>query len=161
MTGRSKQDQVRRAKFVCNKLRQAGITPISPVLDEGVEETPEALVVGDREELRGHWTRDKYIIARCAHVILFDGSDEGSVGVTREYGFARYCLWKPSIILWNKPRGITVADFEDDAIVFTVEQAIDVILRNYFTRLQRWRWRRKMLFRSLPRWFVNQIYAWR
>jgi hypothetical protein len=161
MTGRDRVEQVRRARYICDQLKQAGITPISPVIDEKVPATPGPLIPASREELRGHWTRDKHIITRLAHVILFDGADEGSVGMGREYGFARYALWKPTIILWHSNRGITVADFEDDAIVLDIPHAIKVIYANYFTRSQRWRWRAKMLARSFPKWILRQIYAWR
>jgi hypothetical protein len=161
MTGRDRVEQVRRAKFLCDKLVLAGITPISPVVDEGVKEEPGALFPTSQCELRAHWERDKHIITRIAHVVLFDGADEGSVGMAREYGLSRYCCWKPTIILWAFDRGITVADFEDDAIAFDIDNVIDKIHCNYFTRGQRWRWRLRMLNRSLPRWIVNQIYAWR
>lgn len=161
MTGRCRAEQVARAHEVVATFKQFGLTAISPVISEGVENKPGPLIPNSESELLGNWTRDKYLIARKAHVVLLDGADEGSIGMAREYAYNRYALWKPTIILWNEPRGFTVAAFEDDAIVYSLIDAAATIAIHFATRRQRWAWRIKMLARSLPKWIVNQLYAWR
>ena len=161
MTGRCRAEQVERAEDVCDVLRTYGLTPVSPVISEGVQPIPGELVPNSREELLGNWTRDKILISRVAHVVLLDGADEGSVGMAREHGYNRYSLWKPTVVLWNNPRGYTVADFEDDMVAISLSDAAEFISLNFGTRRKRIAWRIRMLARCLPKWIVNQIYAWR
>lgn len=161
MTGRCRKEQVERAEDVCDTLAAYGLTAISPVISEGVQPIPGELIPASREELRGNWTRDKHLISRVAHVVLLDGADEGSVGMNREYGYNRYSLWKPTVVLWTSPRGYTVADFEDDMVAYSITEAAIFIQKNFGTRRKRWVWRIKMLARCLPKWIINQIYAWR
>ncbi len=161
MTGRDRREQIARARSAINVLYAFGITGISPVVTEGVEPIPGDLTTTCKEMLRGHWTRDKHLISRVCHVTLLDGADEGSVGMAREHGYNRYSLWKPTVVIWNQPRGYTVADFEDDHVCFSLYEAAKYIRDNFLTRRQRWVWRIKMLVRSLPKWIINQLYAWR
>lgn len=161
MTGRDRTEQIERANYVRAIFALAGIEAISPVISEGVQPEPGVLLPTSREELLGNWTRDKVLIMREAHVVLLDGADDGSVGMAREYAYNRYCLWKPTVILWHKPRGLTVAEFEDDAITTSVLDAALFIRKNYGTRCKRWRWRVRMLTRSIPKWLLGQLYAWR
>jgi len=162
MTGRDKAEQVARALFVCKRLREVGLTPISPVICERVAAEPGvALQPGTVESLRANWRWDKHIIRRVAHVVLIDGADEGSVGVAREYALNRYCLWKPTVLLWNVNRGLTVSKFEDDLSTDNLQTAITLILQRFSTPARRRIWRLRMLLRSLPTWIFDQIYAWR
>lgn len=161
MTGRSRVEQINRAQAVCDYLQFCGLTPISPVFSEGVKPTQGELFPASREELLGNWKRDKELISRECHVVLLDGADEGSIGMSREHGYNRYSLWKPTVVLWNKPRGITVAEFEDDHVAYSLVEAAWFIQKNFGTRLKRWKWRVKIINRSLPRWIWNQILAWR
>jgi len=161
MTNRDRHEQIERAQYLCQIARGFGLTPISPVLEEGVEDKPGPLVTNDPVFLRKVWAADKAIMAYRAHVTLMDGGDEGSVGMGREYGFNRYGLWKPTITLWGKDRGLTVAEWEDDGIFMSPRGALAFIAANYGTRLKRWRWRLAMLVRTLPRFLKRQVYAWR
>ena len=161
MTGRCRQEQVERAEAVIDYLAEFGITAISPVISEGVPPIKGELIPNSREELFGNWTRDKHLISRVAHVVLLDGADEGSVGMAREHGYNRYSLWKPTVVLWSQYRGHTVADFEDDLVAYNLLEAANHILKHYGTRRKRWAWRIRMLARCLPKWIINQLYAWR
>ena len=161
MSNRSKHDQVTRAKYMCDVLSIYGITPVSPVLEEKVPDEPGPLVETNYARLKKNWARDKEIIAYEAHVTLMDGGDEGSVGMGREYGLNRYGLWKPTITLWNKDRGLTVAEFEDDSIFTDEHSAAAYIAEQYGTRWKRWKWRIRMLARSLPTFIKRQVYAFR
>lgn len=160
MTGRDKAEMVKRAKYVSAVLKQFGLTPISPVIEEGVDEKPGPLVNDSKQRLAGHWARDKHIIRYQAHVILVDGADAKSFGVERELGLMRYCLWKP-VVLVMPDQGITVATMEDDYITNDIFKAAEYIRDNWGTRRKRWLWRIKMLTRTLPRWVWGQIMAWR
>jgi hypothetical protein len=162
MTGRDKAEQIDRAEYVCRILRALGLNPISPVFNEEVDyKKGETLLPMCVEDLRRHWEGDKYIIRRVAHVVLLDGADEASIGMTREYGLNRYCLWKPTIILWERQRGINVSHFEDDLSTYSLVEAADIIANLFGTPWKRRVWRIKMLLRSLPQWIIDQLYAWR
>jgi hypothetical protein len=160
MTGRDRKEQVARARYVCAVLRQYGITPISPVLEEKVVEAPGPLVNDDKERLGGFWSRDKYIIRRIAHVVLIDGANEKSFGVEREYMLNRGVLWKPTVLLMPKI-GLTVVDFEDDYVTDSVHEAGRYIREQWGTWPKRALWRTKMLLRSMPKRCLDEIYSWR
>ena len=159
MTGRDKAEMVQRAYYVCDVLRHWGLTPISPVIEEEVPKNEGLLLQSSNEQLKKFWKRDKDIIVYQAHVVLCDEADNKSLGMEREYGFSRYCLWKPTLTIL--PKGINVACFEDDIVVQTVDAAASIIAQNWGTCKKRWVWRIKMLVRTLPRWFWRQIIAWR
>lgn len=159
MTGRDRTEMVDRAMLVCNVLAAKGLLAISPVLEEGVTRTAGPLRNEDEAFLQKKWKADKFIIRRVAHVCLFDGADEGSVGMAREYGLSRWCLWKPTIILWNNSRGLTVGEYEDDRIVYTVQAAASVIASHWLCRWDRIKWRVQLLKRTFPKWIGDQLYA--
>jgi hypothetical protein len=160
MTGRSKREQVERARYMCQVLKAYNLTPISPVLEENIQPEDAILVQTTDTDLAQYWARDKEIMSYEAHVTLMDGGDEGSVGMGREYGFNRYALWKPTITLWSQDRGITVAQFEDDAIFLSAHEAAAYIAVNFGTRWKRWKWRLKMLRKSIPTFLKRQGAAW-
>jgi len=160
MSGRDRHEQITRAKYLCSVLAAYGLTPISPVIEEHVEDAPGPLLTNDPVFLRRVWTDDKEIMAYRAHVTLMDGGDEGSVGMGREYGFNRYGLWKPTVTLWSRDRGLTVAEWEDDGIFMSPHLAAAYIAAVYGTRLKRWKWRFSMLKRTLPRFIWRQLWAW-
>ena len=161
MSGRDRHEQVSRARHIVDVFALYGVKVISPVLEENVPDEPGPLVETNYARLKKNWARDKEIIAYEAHVTLMDGGDEGSVGMGREYGLNRYGLWKPTITLWNKDRGLTVAEFEDDKIFVDEYAAAYYIADTFGTRWKRWKWRVAMLIRSLPTFLKRQIYAFR
>lgn len=160
MTGRDKREQIKRAKYVCAILRQYGIEPISPVLEENVPNIPGPLINDNETRLAGYWARDKHIIRRLAHVILVDGAHEKSIGVEREYGLARWNLWKPVVLLMPNI-GLTVSKWEDDYVTDDVHKAGELIRERWGTFEKRFVWRIRMLAKCLPAWILNQLYAFR
>lgn len=160
MTGKDKHEQVARARYVCAILRQYGLTPISPVLAENVEDAPGPLVNDNRERLGRFWARDKEIIRYEAQVVLIDGAHEKSLGVEREYMLNRGVLWKPTVLLMP-PIGLTVVAFEDDYVAHDVHIAGEFIRKKWGTPWKRLKWRLAMLNRTLPTWLLGQIYAFR
>lgn len=160
MTGRDRPEMVRRAKYVSSILRQYGLKPISPVIEEGVKASPGTLSQSSEEILKGYWKRDKHIIRRISHVLLWDQADNKSMGCEREYCLNRGVLWKPTII-HTPSQGISIARFEDDYITSDIREAARFIRDTWGTRWKRWKWRFNMLRHSLPKWVMDQIMAWR
>jgi hypothetical protein len=70
-------------------------------------------------------------------------------------------LWKPVVIVVDPGTVLSVAEFEDDYVTYSVEQAAKYISDMWGTRWKRWKWRIAMLDRSLPKWIYDQIIAWR
>ncbi len=161
MSLRDKAEMVARAKRVSDILKDYGITPISPVIEEQVKPEPGKLINADRERLRGFWTRDKEILVERAHAMLWDHAHEKSFGCEREYALNRFCLWKPTVILVPQGYGTSVAEWEDDCIVRSVEEAAKHIVLLWGTRRKRILWRVQMLTRTLPVWLYRQAMAWR
>jgi hypothetical protein len=160
MTGRDKREQIKRAKYVKAVMEQYGITVISPVLEENVPNTPGPLINDSESRLAGFWARDKYIIRRLAHVVLVDGAHDKSFGVEREYALNRWNLWKPTVLIMPD-FGLTVSKFEDDSVTDDLHIAGEFIRARYGTWFKRFKWRVRMLSRSLPGWLLDQAYAWR
>lgn len=161
MTGRDKLEMVHRARRVCEIFREAGITPISPVVEEHVQETPGKLINNDKERLHGFWKRDKDIIIREAHVVFMDHAEMKSFGMEREYALARGCLWKPTVIYVPIGTPTSVAQWEDDKIFTSVHEAAKYIVEMWGTKSKRRMWRFKMLLRTLPGWVYRQVLQWR
>ncbi len=161
MSGADKAEMVARAKRVCEIFRESGLTPISPVIEEQVPDTPGKLINADKEQLHTFWTRDKDIIANEAHIIYFDRFEQKSFGMEREYGLARYCLWKPTVVHVSPGTVTSVAEWEDDILVTSVHEAARLIAENWGTREKRVIWRVKMLRRTLCTWLKRQLMGWR
>lgn len=160
MTGRDRHEMVSRAAYVCDRLKAHGVTPISPIIEEKVDDHKGSLHVNSKERLRIFWRRDKDIIRYKAHVVLIDGAEAKSFGVEREYALNRWCLWKPTVLLLSEHH-VSVADFEDDYITNNLDNAAQLILEKWGSRQKRWQWRIDLLKRTLPNWLKDQVYAWR
>ena len=161
MTGRDKVEQVKRSHHISNTGKRLGITVISPVIEENVKATPGKLTNKDKPRLKTFWERDKDIIRYEAHVVLLDHAEMKSFGMEREYMLNRGVLWKPTVMVVKPGTSISVAEFEDDAVFYSVEEAFKFINQKWGTRWKRWKWRSKMINRSLPKFLKDQLYAWR
>src|SRR5579863_7363481 len=98
MSGRSKQAMVKEAREAVATLTKYGITCISPVLEEKVDDTPGLLTGFTEEELRAEWVKDKEFIKQ-AHIVfdLSAASPIRSEGAVHEFLYARYALFKPVV----------------------------------------------------------------
>lgn len=161
MTGRDKAEMVNRAYFVLGVLALNEIEGISPVIEESVKADHVKLVNQDEVRLKGFWARDKYIIRRIAHACLFDHAEMLSFGMIREFGLARYCLWKPSVTLLAAGVPVSVAKWEDDSIFFSTHAAAAYMAEKWGSRWKRITWRMKVINRSLIGWVIDQIWQWR
>lgn len=160
MSGRDKAEMVARAQRVCEIFREAGITPISPVIEEKVKDEPGKLINSDKDRLKQFWQRDKQLIIEECHVFFWDHAEMKSFGAEREYALARFCLWKPSIMYVAPGTPVSVAGWEDDAIFSSVHEAAKHIVEHWGTKEQRRKWRLEMLARSLPTWVKRQAMQW-
>ena len=123
MSGHTKAEMVARATRVCDILREYGLTPISPVIEEQVKNEPTKLINNDKPRLKGFWERDKSIIIEEAHVVLWDHAEIPSFGATREYCLNRGVLWKPTVIYVPDGTPTSVAEWEDDAVFHSLHHA--------------------------------------
>jgi hypothetical protein len=161
MSGRDKAEMVHRAQFVVETLALFGIKGISPVLEEGVKAESTKLINYDKEQVRGFWARDKYIIRYISHAVLFDHAEMTSFGMTREYSLNRGTLWKPTAVLIEKGVPASVSIYEDDLQGYSVHTMAAEMSTRWGSRWKRWAWRLTMINRSLPRWIYDQCWAWR
>ncbi len=161
MSGVDKAAMVARARRVCEIMVESGLTPISPVIEEQVKDEPGKLINSDKERLFSFWTRDKQIITSEADVIYFDRFEQKSFGMEREYGLARYCVWKPTVVHVSPGTVTSVAEWEDDELCTSVHDAAKLIAHRWGTREKRIVWRINMLNRTLFKWFYRQLLAWK
>lgn len=162
MSGKDKAEMVARATRVCDIFKEAGITPISPVFNEGIKpEEGVKLINNDKVDLKTRWEDDKNVIIKEAHVFFWDHAEEKSFGAEREYALARFCLWKPSIMYVSPGTPVSVAGWEDDAIFTSVHEAAKYIVDNWGTREQRFKWRWNILKKSFVKWLIRQWWQWR
>lgn len=142
MSGRSKIAMVKEAKEAVEILSKYGIKVISPVLEEGVEDTTGLLEVLSEEDLRKEWVKDKEFIRQC-HVVfdLSAASPIRSEGAVHEFLYARYALFKPVIRLFPKGLGFSITRLENAVIVQTLDEAGVEIVTRWGTRTQRILWR--------------------
>jgi hypothetical protein len=145
MSGRSKAAMVKEAKEAVATLSKYGITCISPVLEEKVEDMPPGLLTGfTEEELRAEWVKDKEFIKQ-AHIVfdLSAASPIRSEGAVHEFLYARYALFKPVVRLFPKGLGPSITRLENAVIVQTLDEAGVEIVTRWGTRIQRIQWRIK------------------
>lgn len=161
MSGRDRLEMVNRAVRVCEIFREFGLTPISPVVEENVKAEEGKLINSDKVKLSGYWQRDKEIIMKEAHVIFLDHAEMKSFGMEREMGFARYCLWKPTVLHVAPGTVVSVAQWEDDKCVTSIHEGAKYIADTWGTKQKRIIWRLKMLNRCLIYWIYCQFLQFR
>lgn len=158
MTGRIKEDVVKEAMVDKEYLEKAGFIVLDPVTSEGVQPTKERLV-SSKKAMDDYWPRDKKMI-RDAHLIFDMTPHLNSEGCKHEIGYGRYSLWKPIVRIFPKgqlPFKSSIAFYEDDCVVDSLEEAIEYSLRVHGTFWKRLKWRLNLLNRCLPRWVFFQL----
>lgn len=95
MSGRIKEEVVKEAAADKAFLEACGFEVLDPVSAEGVVASKEALYAS-KSLMDTYWPRDKAMI-RDAHIVFNMSPHMPSLGVIREYGYARYHLWKKVI----------------------------------------------------------------
>lgn len=138
-------------------LTHYNIVGLDPVLLEKIPDTDE--IIPNRPDDGGQviWGGDEAAIRR-SHVLLDITPELKSEGVMWETGYARFFLWKPVVRVYKPGSSPHMAMvFKGDAITFSLEEAAKVIHERWGTRRKRIIWRLKMLFRSLPKFFLYQL----
>lgn len=160
MTGRNRREMIKRAKYVQQVFRRAGIEAISPVLREHVQARKGILLNPSKLRLFKKWRQDKNILAWECHGVAWDMAQDKSSGAEREYGIARFLWWKPVALIIPEPHGFTIAAFEDDLISGDVEAVAHYFAEHHGNLYKRWKWRLAVLNKSLPKFLFGQIWQW-
>lgn len=157
MTGRPYAEIIAEAKSVIVELNGMGIECSSPAIEEGVPNTSEVCPIRTDAEGLALWKHDKQVIIE-SHVLIDLTPQRKSEGVAHEIGFMRYLLWKPVVRVYpiDTPPAM-IATFEDDAIVFSIEEAGKVINERWGTWFKRFCWRVKILQKGIPKFFWYQL----
>lgn len=154
MTGRFKDELVAEANMLCDALKARGFEPLNPVLEEKVESTHELLAGVDPIVLEHYWRRDKQMI-RDADIVLDYQTQNKSDGANKEVGYSRWCLWKPTVRVWDGG-GALISRIEDDLVVPTLQEALDLIESQWGTYEKLGAWREEMGARSFTKWLSHQ-----
>lgn len=154
MSGRYKDEMIREAEYLVRHLNNYGFQVLNPVLAEKVEDVHELLQNVQPALLAHYWQRDKEMI-READIILDYCTEGKSDGTNKEVGYARYCLWKPVVRVWPGPGGL-ISRLEDDVVVNSLIEAIQVIQLDWGTYEKLGAWREAMWRRSFSKWMGYQ-----
>lgn len=142
MTGLTGRELVQRSRQVSKILGTYGIQVLDPVIAEGVKPTNKVTAATYGQMVR-FWKRDKEMI-REAHVVIDLTPERKSEGVAHELGYARYFLFKPVVRVYlngSRPSISSVAYFEDDLLVDSLEEAAIKINERWGTWRKRFWWR--------------------
>ena len=154
MTGRFCDEMLVEAQMLVRVLGNYGIKALNPVLEERVPNEHILLPMVSDDVLNRYWHRDKEMI-READILIDYLTQNLSDGSNKEVGYSRWCLWKPTISVWNG-RGALISRIEDDIVVPTLTDAIEVINARWGTYEKLGQWRTEMLERSYPAWLAHQ-----
>lgn len=154
MTGKMKDELVAEARITTQALEAAGYEVLDPITEEHIDNVHEPLVQLSAEQLERYWRRDKEMIKEADLVLDYKACNR-SDGVAKELGYARFCLWKPVVRVFPG-MGINISRIEDDIIVDTLEDAIQMIgikFPNYEAFRE---WRQEMWDRCFFKWVAEQ-----
>jgi len=154
MTGKMKDELVREAEYTTRQLQAYGFEVLDPIVAENIQDVHEPLVQLDSETLERHWRRDKEMLKEADLMLDFNACNK-SDGVAKELGYTRFCLWKPVIRVFPNC-GINISRIEDDVIVETLPEAIQIMNEKYGSFVKLHMWRQKMLDRSFNNWIAEQ-----
>lgn len=154
MTGRFCDEMILEAEMLVRVLGNYEIQALNPVLEEKLPNEHVILENVPLEKLERFWRRDKEMI-RESDILIDYLTQNLSDGSNKEVGYNRFCLWKPTIRVWNG-KGALISRIEDDVVVPTLIDAINLIKEKYSTYEQLGEWRTAMLERSYPKWVEYQ-----
>lgn len=152
MTGRMCDEMIVEARMLERTLNNHGIRILNPVLSE-LDIIPNEHIVlphCSNELLEKVWKQDKVMI-READIIIDYKTHNKSDGSNTEIGYNRFCLWKPTIRVWDGP-GALISRMEYEFVVPNLQEALRVIEENFSTYEQLKTWRLSMLSRCYPKW---------
>lgn len=154
MTGRYCDEMLREAEMLSRVLTNHGIRILNPVLEEGVPDIHELLDNVPASKLEPFWRRDKEMI-READILIDYMTMNKSDGSNKEVAYNRFCLWKPTIRIWDGAGGL-VSRIEDDIVVPTLVEGVKLALDKWGTYDKLGVWRKEMWERCYPKWLEYQ-----
>jgi hypothetical protein len=154
MTGRYCDEMLVEAQMLVRVLGNYGITALNPVLEEHIPNEHIVLPHVSSETLERYWQRDKEMI-READILIDYKTQNLSDGSNKEVGYSRWCLWKPTIRVWDG-KGALISRIEDDLVVPNLLDAISVINERWGDYEKLGKWRMDMLQKSYPAWAMHQ-----
>lgn len=154
MTGRYCDEMLREAEMLQRVLTNYNIRILNPVLEEGIPDVHEVLDNVHPGKLEQFWRRDKEMIRESDIVIDYMTMNK-SDGSNKEVAYNRFCLWKPTVRVWDGAGGL-ISRLEDDIMVPTLIDAVKVIDEKWGTYEKLAEWRKVMLTRCYPKWMEYQ-----
>lgn len=156
MTGRMCDEMIVEARMLERVLGNYGIQILNPVLAELAYIPNEHVVLPNvpPDVLEKFWYSDKEMI-READILIDYKTHNKSDGSNNEVGYSRFCLWKPTIRIWDGP-GALISRMEHDIIVPGLIEAITLINERWGTYEKLGQWRTEMLKEKYPRWLAHQ-----
>jgi hypothetical protein len=161
MTGCDASEVVRQAKIDKAFFESCGIEVLCPVLKEKVKPVHKA-IQSDKKHMNVYWPTDKKMI-REANILVNFSPHIASLGCIREFGYARYHLWKKVVSVFPEghlPPDGAVPYFEDDEIVDSRLMAIESILRTHGTYWKRLKWRASLYNKKLLKAIWYKFLEW-
>jgi len=140
MTGLPQNELLEKAQKVTTTLEKYGLIVHHPVLKEGIKKVTTRLQDRTYEEMVEIWGADKKAV-HAANIIFDTAAEVYSTGAKREVGKARYGDWTILVSLWEQLEPPFIAKDEDDACVKSVDEAGQMIVKLWGTRLKRMGWR--------------------
>ena len=154
MTGRMCDELVNEANMLVRTCENYGFKALNPVKEENVVSS-HVILNAAPERLQEYWARDKQMIKE-ADILLDYATQNKSDGSNKEMGYARYCLWKPVIRVWDGP-GAMISRIEDDVVVPTLGEAMQVITERWGTYTKLGAWRKALWERCYIPWLDEQL----
>jgi hypothetical protein len=93
---------------------------------------------------------------READVLLDYKTQNMSDGSNKEVGYNRFCLWKPTVRVWTG-KGALISRIEDDLVIPTLAEAMDIINEKWGTYEKLGVWREEMWNRCYKKWYSYQM----
>ena len=155
MTGRYCDEMRNEAEMLKRVLGNYGFDILNPVLEENVPNEHVLLENVPVEKLEQYWRRDKEMI-READIVIDYKTQNRSDGSNKEVGYNRFCLWKPTVRVWDGPGGL-ISRIEDDCVVAKLTDALELINEKWGTYEKLGKWRLGLFERCFPNWLQYQI----
>lgn len=153
MSKRMADEMVLEAQMLVRTCENYGFIALNPVFDEEVK--PIHAPYPYPSNLEEYWYRDKKMI-READIVLDYATNNQSDGANKEIGYSRWCLWKPSVRVWIGP-GAMISRIEDDLVVPTLKEAMELITEKWGTYQKLGAWRKAMWERCYIPWLDEQL----
>lgn len=159
MTGYDKRDMVKLSRHALKVLKKHGLEGWSPVIKERVK-SEHGVLTNTGNRLLPKWRMDKGALRKC-DVFLNLRGDEKSFGCEREFMLMRGSYFKPAVVVSPRHANgyFSIANYEDDALVGTIEEAALLIADRWGTFPKRFFWRLNIYNRCLPKFIFTHLFG--